>query len=80
MTPGERADLRLLANNSVVGRQARNLARTSQYPAVRDEWNFFLTAVGFGQGNTQNNSDPIGEIIRERIGPDFLDGIPKDRR
>ena len=87
MTPAQRKALSEIADNKVIGRQARNLASTSKLPAVKTEWEFFITSMGFSAA-PKKSSDPIGDIIEEklspkptgRIGPDFLKGISPDSR
>lgn len=83
MTRAQRDFLSRLSQNPVIGRQARALERTSKYPAVRAEWAFFNRSIGFSvtlptEESTRRRVDPIGDIIEERIGPDFLKNLPAD--
>lgn len=73
MTASQRAFLADLSRNAVIGRQAKNLARTSKYAAVRAEWEFFNKSVGFSaspaqtpvaqSGRPTRREDPIGDLI-----------------
>lgn len=80
MSREQRNLLRELARNPVIGRQARNLARSHRYAAVRAEWQFFADSIGFGASGAapERRADPIGDLIEEReslIDEHFLDGI-----
>lgn len=81
MTPAQRRTIASLASNNVIGRQVRNLARSSA-PAVRAEWNFFADTIGFVSGSQSapaRSRDPIGDIIErtpsQRPKKSRLDGI-----
>jgi hypothetical protein len=88
MTTSQKQMLASIAGNQVIGRQAKNLARTSTLPAVKVEWEFFMASVGFTLVKRSISIDPIGEIIEQklspkpsgRIGPDFLEGLPRESR
>ena len=69
MTAAQKRFLSDLSQNQVIGRQTRNLARTSKYAAVRAEWEFFNRSVGFSvtlppATAPNRREDPIGDIIR----------------
>jgi hypothetical protein len=51
MTPSQKETLKELSQNEVLGRQVRNLAKTSRFPAVKEEWEFFGKSIGFITGS-----------------------------
>ena len=80
MTPAQKRAISQIGSNEVIGRQVRNLARTAKYPAVRAEWEFFGTTIGFINQQTMrpaSGKDPIGDLIERSEKPkkSRLDGI-----
>lgn len=72
MSPAERRILAEIARNPVISRQARNLAQSHQYRAVREEWAFFVRSIGFGNTPAPASTPRRRESL---IDENFLDGI-----